>query len=77
MIETVKIQTNQNYPRETIYYKKGRSSSEILKSGYLGLYNYYKNPKVILSNIFEKIPEIKRDEQKIARTGAVFICFIV
>ena len=49
MIETVKIQTNQNYPRETIYYKKGRSSSEILKSGYLGLYNYYKNAKVILA----------------------------
>ncbi len=48
MIETFKIQTNQNYPREKIYYKKGCSSSEILKSGYLGLYDYYKNAKVIL-----------------------------
>ena len=49
MIETFRIQTNQNYPRETIYFKKGRSSSEILKSGYLGLYNYYKNAKVIVA----------------------------
>ncbi len=48
-ITTMNAENNKEYYRETIYYKKGRDSSEILKSGYLGLYNYYKNASVIIA----------------------------
>ena len=42
LVETFDIETNTNYYRETMYYSKGRNSTEFMKAGYLGLYNYYK-----------------------------------